>query len=304
MFPKFLPAAVAQLSDATSIALAQQIQQTAIATPLSDRAVTTTYVKQGTGEPPILLLHGFDSSVLEFRRLLPLLVEQSETWAVDLLSFGFTDRRPDLPVTPAAIKAHLYAFWQTQINRPVTLVGASMGGAVAIDFALTHPDCVAQLVLLDSAGFAQGPDLSRLMVPPLGLLATAFLRNANVRRRISESAYCDRTLNTPDAQLCASLHVKQPGWSQATIAFTRSGGYSNAFGDRIAQISQPTLIVWGKADRILGTDDAERFANAIATNQLVWIEQCGHVPHLEKPQQVAAAIQAFRASLPTRTSTG
>jgi pimeloyl-ACP methyl ester carboxylesterase len=69
-------------------------------------------VHQGKGGTPILLLHGFDSSVLEFRRLLPLLATENETWAVDLLGFGFTDRIAGIPFSPSAIKTHLYYFWK------------------------------------------------------------------------------------------------------------------------------------------------------------------------------------------------
>lgn len=92
MFAKFILELVKQLTESTSIALAQSIECQAIATPLSTQEIATTYVHGGSGGTPILLLHGFDSSVFEFRRLLPLLAADNETWAVDLLGFGFTDR--------------------------------------------------------------------------------------------------------------------------------------------------------------------------------------------------------------------
>ncbi|MBD0334333.1 MAG: alpha/beta fold hydrolase [Cyanobacteria bacterium Co-bin13] len=290
MLSAFLPAAAAALTEDTSIQLVQQMQQAAIATPLSPQPISTAFVCQGEGVP-LLLLPGFDSSLLEFRRLVPLLAQQVQTWAVDLLGFGFSDR--SLPtLDPGAIKLHLHSFWQQQIGRPVVLVGASMGGAAAIDFALTYPECVAGLVLLDSAGFAAGPAMGRLMFPPLDSWATAFLASPGVRRRISEQAYCDRAFVTADAQLCASLHLQSPRWKEALIAFTKSGGY-NFLNQKIPQITCPTLIIWGRQDRILGIKDAARFEQAIVNSQLVWIEQCGHVPHLEKPQETAAAILPF-----------
>ncbi|HEY9874784.1 MAG TPA: hypothetical protein V6D12_15205, partial [Candidatus Obscuribacterales bacterium] len=67
MFADFLPSLIEQLTESTSIALAKSIQRQAIATPLSKQPIATTYVRQGSGGIPILLLHGFDSSVLEFR---------------------------------------------------------------------------------------------------------------------------------------------------------------------------------------------------------------------------------------------
>jgi hypothetical protein len=80
MFPSFLPPAVGQLTQTTSIALAQNIQRQAISTILANEPIYTTYVQQGQGGTPILLIHGFDSSVLEYRRLLPLLAAKNAVW--------------------------------------------------------------------------------------------------------------------------------------------------------------------------------------------------------------------------------
>jgi pimeloyl-ACP methyl ester carboxylesterase len=90
MFPDFLPSSVTQLRDSTCIAVAQSLKRQSIATSPSMQPVATSYIHQGTGGTPILLLHGFDSSLLEFFRLIPLLAAHNETWAVDLLGFGFT----------------------------------------------------------------------------------------------------------------------------------------------------------------------------------------------------------------------
>lgn len=291
-YPKFLPAAVNHLTEATSIQLAKQMRQSLVSVVPGDRPIPTSYVRQGNGQPPLLLLHGFDSSLLEFRRLIPLTAAFRETWALDLLSFGFTDRTHSLPLAPSAIKEHLYSFWQQQVNQPVVLVGASMGGAAAIDFALTHPEAVSGLVLLDSAGLAAGPAMGKWMFPPLDRWATAFLKNPAVRRRISQQAYFNKGLVTRDAEICASLHLACPCWPKALIAFTKSGGY-NFSAKKVTQIQQPTLIIWGRQDKILGTKDAAKLQALIPKAQLIWIEECGHVPHLEKPQKVATILQRW-----------
>ena len=293
MSTNFLPSEIAQLTEETSIALAQSIKQIPITTPLSKQPVVTTYVRQGNGGTPILLLHGFDSSVFEFRRLIPLLAAKNETWTVDLLGFGFTERLAGISVSTTVIKTHFYYFWKTLIDEPVILVGASMGGAAAIDFTLSYPEAVKKLVLIDCAGYKAPPNMGRFMVPPLGNLATAFLRNPKVRQRISINAYHDPSFASPDAQLCAALHLKSQGWQQALIAFTKSGGYQS-FGEKLSEIKQPTLILWGESDRILGTGDAHKFKAAIAHSQLIWIKDCGHVPHLEQPQVTAKHILEFK----------
>ncbi len=142
----FLSPLIAQLTETESINLAKSIKHQEIITPLSKNAIATAYVHQGNTGTPILLLHGFDSSVLEFRRLLPILGTQNQTWAVDLLGFGFTDRPKEIKISPKAIAIHLHCLWKNLIDRPVILVGASMGGAAAIDFTLTHPQAVQKLV--------------------------------------------------------------------------------------------------------------------------------------------------------------
>ncbi|MEH2458715.1 alpha/beta fold hydrolase [Nostoc sp.] len=297
MFPNFLLTSVGQLTEPTSIALARSIQTSAIATPLTNQPVTTTYVKQGSGGTPILLIHGFDSSVLEFRRLLPLLSGDNETWAVDLLGFGFTDRLSGIAYSPTTIKTHLYYFWKSLIKQPVILVGASMGGATAIDFTLTFPEVVKKLVLIDSAGLAGGSPLSKLMFPPLDYLATQFLSNLKVRDRVSRIGYKNQSLASIDALCCGALHLQMPSWHQAVIAFTKSGGYNAFRFETLSQIVQPTLILWGDSDKILGTGDATKFKSAIPHSTLVWIQDCGHLPHLEQPQITAQHILDFCGEL-------
>ena len=292
MFPNHIPTEAIALTESTSIALAQEIKLASIPTPLSKEDIATTYIHQGNGGIPILFIHGFDSSLLEFRRLIPLLAERQSTWAVDLLGFGFSQRNSSVPLNPENIKTHLYHFWKTIIKQPVILAGASMGGAAAIDFTLTYPEAVKNLVLLDSAGLAKQPAIGKFMFPPIDSFATGFLSNPKVRQSISQAAYFDKNFASLDAQACAALHLKCPDWNKSLIAFTKSGGYGS-FASQISDIKQQTLILWGRQDKILGTKDAGKFAKAIPDSKLIWIDNCGHVPHLEKPKVTAQAILDF-----------
>ncbi len=292
--PEVLPLR-SQLTEATSIALADQIQFCLVSTSFSSEVILTSYVCDGKTQDkpaPILLLHGFDSSLFEFRRLLPQLATSRQTFAMDLFGFGLTERLVDGQVSPTTIKDHLYYFWKTAIAKPIILVGASMGGAAAIDFALTYPEVVEKLILIGSAGMRKGTAAGKFLIPPLERMATDFLRSPKVRREVSLKAYADPSFVTTDAEVCAALHLAMPRWSESLISFTKSGGYSS-FADQLAYLQQETLILWGDRDRILGTKDAAKFQSIIPHNKLIWIENSGHVPHLERPAITAQAILNF-----------
>lgn len=289
----FLPTAIHQLTERASVNLVRAIQQCAIATPLHAQPIDTAFVHQVGAGIPILGLHGFDSSLLEFRFLLPLLNNQA-TWFVDLLGNGFTTRPEAVACTPANIKTHLYQFWQTQINQPVILLGASMGGAVAIDFTLSHPEAVAKLILIDSVGYTGPPPYIKFLFPPLDYLAVQYLRQRKLKA-LEFSAATNASPYLLDLIRCSVIHTEMPGWHDSMISFTKSGGYG-FLRDRIRHITQPTLILWGEADDVLGTDDAHRFHHDISNSQLIWIKDSKHVPHIEQPQVTAQHILNFCCS--------
>lgn len=294
MFPAFLPPQVQLLKEDAAIVLAQSIKRELIVTPLSQQAIrrsaapeaiATAYVRQGTGKP-ILLLHGFDSSVLEFRYLLPLLAKKYETWGVDLLGFGFTERIRGIDYNPASIKAHLYSFWKL-INRPLILIGISMGGATAIDFVLDYPQAVEKLILINSVGFSGDFPVGKFLFPPFDYLAVEYWRQRKLQALFWDNFNPSQLI---DAIRCASLHLDMPYWYEAMLSFMKSGGYSN-LADKIPKINKPTLILWGDRDDTLSVNDATKFQRAIADSQLIWLKNCGHVPQLEQPEVLAGYIQ-------------
>ena len=295
MFPDFLPNDVHLLEHPDSIALAKNIKRIGIPTSLSSKAIETAYVQFGEGDAPLLLLHGFDSSLLEYRHIYPLLAAQREIWALDLLGFGFTDRQKHISYNPQTIKEHLYCFWRKMINRPVVLVASSMGGATAIDFAITYPDAVEKLVLMNSVGYSGSFYLGKLLFEPIDWLSVEFLR----QRRV-QALFWGKTFDLIDSKIedvlrCAMLPSQMSNWELAIKDFTRSGGYYN-LANKIPLVTQPSLILWGDRDEMLGTVAAAKFERAIADSRLIWLPGVGHTPHWEQPKIVAGHIIDFISS--------
>ncbi|MBD1842767.1 alpha/beta hydrolase [Cyanobacteria bacterium FACHB-63] len=296
MLPEFLPASASEIENTDAIALLQQLQRRSIQTSLEletvEIATAYVYVAREQSTTPIVLLPGFDSSLLEFRRLFPRLVAQHPTWTIDLIGFGFTRAIPLVSICPQAIREHLLSLIQTWIAQPVILVGASLGGAVAIDFALHYPNWVQSLVLIDSVGFSGSFPIGQWMPRSVLEFGADWL---HFRKQAALSAALTipgMDLTLIDALRCSLLHQAMPGWKEAIVSFSQSGGYAN-LDTQLGKIQHPTLILWGTSDDVLGTKDAIRFQEAISNSELIWIEKAGHVPHFDQSEAVAVHLSRF-----------
>ncbi|XP_021998352.1 1-acylglycerol-3-phosphate O-acyltransferase ABHD5 isoform X2 [Helianthus annuus] len=147
-FPPFLPKQVEKVKDTFARNLASRIQRLPVQLSISNNCIMSSCVKpmiQDTATP-LVLLHGFDSSCLEWRYTLPLLEQAGfETWAIDILGWGFSNLEKLPQCNVESKRDHLFQFWKTYIGRPMLLVGPSLGAAVAIDFAINHPEAIGRL---------------------------------------------------------------------------------------------------------------------------------------------------------------
>ena len=249
-----------------------------------------------TQTPAFVLLHGFDSSMLEFRRFIPVLNSIGDVYAVDLAGWGFTDcgcgESQDVVLGPAQKRDHLQKFIEDVVGRPVVLLGTSLGGSVAIDFAVNYPDWVNKLVLVDAQGFIDGIGPMSQMPRFLSEMGVKVLKSVPLRQMANKMAYFNKEMYaTEDAMRIGRLHTHLPGWTNANISFMKSGGY--AVSKRISDISCPCLVVWGRQDEILDPKYAGQFMEVLPDAEMAWIDDCGHVPALEQPQKLLNAIQTF-----------
>ena len=187
-------------------------------------------------------------------------------------------------------RRYLEAFIREVIGEPVVLLGASLGGAVAIDFAVNKPELVKGLVLVDAQGYIDGVPQMPEWMSRLGLKV---LRSWPLRSYANQISYSSpETYATEDAVRVGKLHLDMRHWEDASVSFMRSGGYSIV--DIIPKVQCETLILWGKDDNILEPAYAEKFLADIGNSTLKMVDRCGHVPHLEQPIFVGEALKAFQ----------
>ena len=262
-----LRTAAEQLIDPQGRELAKAVRWLELDLPGLDPALRWPVAVLGEGQP-VLLLHGFDSSLLEFRRLAPLLAGRYQLWIPDLFGFGFTPRPEGIGYNPAAVLQHLLAITEQMPEGPIGLIGASMGGSVAVVLARelqdAQPQRIEKLLLLAPAGLTGKP----MPLPPLlDRLGAGFLGLPAVRRGLCRQAFADPDASVgPAEEEIASLHLSTPGWAAALACFARSGGFA---GVGAPLPTAPIQVLWGAQDRILRAPQ-KRAAEALLGDRLHW----------------------------------
>lgn len=252
---------------------------------------------EGAG-PPILLLHGTGASLHTWDGWAAELSKSHRVVRLDLQGFGLTGPHPtgDYSVTAMAELVHAVSV-ALQVG-PAVVAGNSMGGDVAWNLALDHPEDVRALVLVDAGGFprvggaSQAFRLARL--PGARRLASLDTRGL-VKKALAKS-YGDPSKITPELVERYQQLSMRPGNRAAFIERVRM-----PFVDRSAELSRvkvPTLILWGELDRVITPDRAELFQRAIAGSTVVLYPGLGHVPMEEDPATTVRDVSAFVAKLP------
>ncbi|GKU97346.1 hypothetical protein SLEP1_g10503 [Rubroshorea leprosula] len=296
-FPSFLPKEVEKIRDPFARSLAQRIQRLPVKAGFPGHFIMSSCVQplmQSEGTNPVVLLHCFDSSCLEWCRVYPLLEEAGlEAWAIDVLGWGFSDLAEKLPPCNAVSKRyHLYQLWKSHIKRPMILVGPSLGSSVAIDFTANYPEAVEKLVLINPSVYEEGTGNLAKLPKVIAYAAVSLLKTFPLRFYANVLAFNNISLSRGlDWTNVGRLHCHMPWWKDATANFMGSGGYNVI--SQINQVKRKTLIICGEDDKIVSKKLTLRLYCELLNATLRVVPNSGHLPHVEKPKCVAKLIADF-----------
>ncbi|TAH53321.1 MAG: alpha/beta fold hydrolase [Chloroflexota bacterium] len=259
----------------------------------------TRYARAGDQGTAIILLHGLGASLESWYPNVDALGERYRAFAPDIVYFGKSAKPKRAPQYMDFVEFTIQFMDTFGLERAV-LVGNSMGGAIATKIAILYPDRVAGLVLVDSAGF--GPELAwwlRLRtlvdVRPRGT-PPPWLTRVGLRAIFDDPAHLSDELLTKligieqdDQAIRSARRVLKIGvdWRGLKPDMLRE------IRDAAHQVTVPTLIVWGKQDRVVPVQHAFAARKRIPNARLHLFERCGHTPQLEYPAQFNSLIHEF-----------
>ncbi len=268
--------------------------------------LTTRYFTAGNDGLPLVLLHGVSASALDWSWVLPKLAARHRVYAPDFPGYG-ESAKPNREYTPEFLKQFVVDFLDALGIERAVLVGNSLGGLVSLRFALSRPEQVAALVLVDSSGlgYAVNPALSQLTLPLYGEAAIAWCQTplgAKQRSWLRTSLLFARPSQVPDVWLEEQERMAQmPGFLKATVSSLRA--QLNIFGqyqvllDSLGQLQMPTLVVWGTDDLVLPKEQGQDAVSRLQQGHLALIPDCGHLPHIERPELFTDELSKFLAGV-------
>lgn len=170
------------------------------------------------------------------------------------------------------------------------LVGNSFGGHVALRIALNRPDVVSGLVLAGASGLIEKSMVDTVERRP---------SREWLSRKIGELFY-DPAKHMREADLDrAHRELNDKEGARAMVRLSKSAR-RNHLGDRIPEIRTPTLLIWGRQDIVTPPEAADQFMDLLPDARIVWLDECGHAPMIEKPEEFAASMVSFADELDRR----
>jgi pimeloyl-ACP methyl ester carboxylesterase len=262
--------------------------------------LTLHYVADGRG-PAVVLVHGLGGFAESWRHNIPALARVATVFAVDLPGFGRSSKPPARYRLGDAVRA-LHGFIQAMNLERVAIVGHSLGGAVGLTYALTHPARVERIALLGALvpGSSYRPSVPyRVAAMPvlgelLALCACGPLYRAALARCFHAPAASEIDFLVREGYAARTSPEAKAAYL-ATLRDVRRDIVEHAadYRQALATLELPVLVIHGRQDRVISSAHCHEAAELLPHPHVRWIEACGHFPQIEYADVVNGWLTEF-----------
>ena len=262
-----------------------------------------SYAVRGTGTP-LLLLHGIYATACgyEMRRVFAPFAERYRVYCPDLIGFGLSDR-PAINYTPPVFMQMIRDFVQDVIGRSCVVVASSLTAAYVIQLAFDHPGLFRRLVLALPTGLEQLADRSPTKAKAAGYAVlksrvvgeaafNALVSKPSLRYHLEKQSYHDPAAVTDEMVEYYHVAAHQKNARYAPAAFVAQQ-LNLPVRHAFANLTQPTLVVWGANAMIAPLKYAQTFRHVNHRARVEILDRCGAVPHDECADRFVALVQPW-----------
>jgi 3-oxoadipate enol-lactonase len=270
---------------------AQGNQQGGVMLRARVNGVEMQYDLQGTGEP-LVLIHGAQGDRSMFSGLVPVFAKQFQVLTFDQRGSGQSEK-PDMDYSIALLADDTAALMDHVGFPSAHIIGVSMGGMIAQELVLRHPQKVRSLVL--GCTTPGGPKAARLGGEALTKAYSTTPMSAEERgKALAEAAFTKGYIEQHPEIIPAMIEARrQRPIDPVALGHRMKAAYAHNTYDRLPQIACPTLVITGKDDALISWENSQILADRIPGAQLVLLEPAGHVFWTEQPEQSIEAILTF-----------
>jgi len=270
-----------------------------------DKYITVNGIKvhywdEGSGDVPIILVHGINSNVTFWQENVFALAKTHRVIAVDLIGFGDTDK-PQINYNVAMLAQFLYDFLQSLQLKRYYLVGHSLGGAVSLQFVILFPGLVEKLVLVSPVGFTHKlPWVLRLVALPFVDKLLLHINEKLIAKAIYLYVY-DKSCITEEFLQNNYRIAQLPGAQKVLVGLLRQNidihgikkNMVKTLTANLPKLTMPILVIWGKNDKLLLVENARAALQLMPQARLELFDRCGHVPQLEYSERFNQLVKDF-----------
>lgn len=235
------------------------------------------YVMEGQGES-LILLHGLFGALSNFKDLVDFFKDKYTVYIPMLPLYDLTN----LDTSVSGLAKHVSKFIEMKNLTNVHLLGNSLGGHIALVYALKHSDRVKTITLTGSSGLFEN-----------GMGETYPKRGDKdyIRKKVELTFYDAKSASQ---ELVDEVYnIVNNRLKAVKIIYLAKSAIRHHLGDELQNIKQPVCLIWGKNDTITPPMVAEEFKKLLPNSELHWIDQCGHAPMMEVPTEFNAIFSEF-----------
>ena len=235
------------------------------------------YVEEGSGQS-MVLLHGLFGALSNFKDLIDYFKEKYTVYIPLLPLYDLTN----LDTSVSGLAKHVARFIDHKGLQDVHLLGNSLGGHIALVYALKHPEKVKTITLTGSSGLFEN-----------GMGETYPKRGDKdyIRKKVELTFYDPNSATT---ELVDEVYnIVNNRLKAVKIIYLAKSAIRHHLGEELQNVKQPVCLIWGKNDTITPPMVAHEFEKLLPNSELHWIDKCGHAPMMEVPVEFNQLLSEF-----------